>query len=87
MRKIITAEQEFEALHFLDLTLTKRFEEKGRHACASIHEVLGVVDEEHYELTEAVQSNDHEKVIAELTDLAVACLWGIASIKNNHIDW
>jgi len=65
----------------------RRLQEKGPHICASSHEILGIVTEEFYELVDTVKSNDIDNVEKELTDVAVACLHGIASIKSNGMDW
>jgi len=58
---------------------------KGKGEFVSTHEILGVVTEEWKELTDATQSNNFHNVREELMDIAVAAVWGIASI-NNWID-
>lgn len=65
-----------------------RIEEKGRGAFVSSHEILGILTEEMTEFTEAVhaKSSDEEK-IAELTDIAVAALIGITSIRCGGTQW
>lgn len=86
-RSLITVEEEHDATEDIHDALTRQFAKKGRHSCASIHEALGVIDEEHSELKEAVHLNDHNKVLEELKDIAVACAWAIASIKAKKVDW
>jgi hypothetical protein len=61
--------------------------EKGYHSFSSIHEILGVVDEEHHELKDAVKHNNHEEIKQELLDIAVGCIWGVVSINENALDW
>lgn len=60
--------------------LDKRLRQHGYGSFASIHEILGIMDEEHYELLMAVHQNDTDQVLAELVDIAVGALFGIASI-------
>jgi len=64
--------------------LDRRLKQKGRMGYISHHEALGVVDEEYDELKEAVRSDNIDDVVAELTDLAVGCLFGIASLRANE---
>jgi len=54
----------------------------GTHEYASVHETLGIVAEEYYELIEAIKSGNKQDIISELEDIAVGCLWGIASLKQ-----
>lgn len=63
-----------------------RLEEKGIHSFSSTHEILGIVDEEHSELKDAVRSNNKIEVRNELLDIVVACLHGIASLDKG-VDW
>jgi hypothetical protein len=60
---------------------------KGESAFASRHEILGVVTEEYIELIDAVRASDLDTVHRELEDIAVACIFGIACIKNGNMDW
>lgn len=65
-----------------------RFEQKGHGSFSSSHEILGILNEEMKEYTDAVHENqsDHDK-IEELKDIAVAALFGIASIRSGGVDW
>ena len=65
--------------------LARRLYKKGRKGYIGPHETLGVIEEEYDELKEAVRSDDLEQVIRELTDVAVGCLFGIASLRQNEI--
>ncbi len=67
--------------------LQKRLDEKGRGTLASRHEILGIIEEEHHELVMAVHQGAMAELEAELTDRAVACLFGIACIKAGTMDW
>lgn len=64
--------------------LIERLAEKGWGTFASSHETLGIIAEEYDELLEAVRGNDLMEVDAELKDLAVAAILGMASITANR---
>ena len=67
-----------------------KVKEFGNHAYASRHEILGQLQEEFAELTEAVQkdkSKDKIEIRSELMDIAVGCIWGVLSIDTKSIDW
>ena len=59
---------------------------KGNQKLMSTHEILGTVTEEFHELVGAVTENSVPNVKKELSDIAVACILGIASI-NEGVDW
>lgn len=67
--------------------LGSRLIQKGSGTFKSSHEILGVVTEEYDELIQAVRSNDNKKLEHELIDIAVACVFGLASILNDTTDW
>jgi len=60
--------------------LDKRLAYNGDKAFIGPHEILGIITEEYIELVGAVTSNQRERVINELVDVAVGCLWGVASL-------
>lgn len=62
--------------------VVKRCKEKGDHIYAGSHEILGTATEEYHELIDAVKSNDRQQTYAELLDLAVVCLFGMASLQQ-----
>ena len=64
-----------------------RNKEKGNHAAASSHEILGFITEEYDELTDAVRSNSINAAYAELVDIAVSAVFGMMSISQNKVDW
>jgi len=41
---------------------------------------LGIITEEYYEFVEAVYSNDFNEIREEMIDIAVGCLFGVASM-------
>lgn len=70
--------------------LGRRLREKGRGTFSSKHELLGIITEEYLEVQCAVQSKgdvDHIKLRAELLDVAVACVFGVACIDAKTMDW
>lgn len=52
---------------------------KGPGAFVGDHEALGAITEEYHELVEAVRSNNGRNITHELTDLAAACVFALAS--------
>ena len=69
-----------QAIENLTVGMGQRIEEKGRGAFTSNHEMLGIIAEEYHELIEAVRQNDPVDVANELSDIAVACLFSLASM-------
>lgn len=63
-------------------------EQKGRGAMASNHEIFGIVRQESSEYESAIHQrlSDEEK-IQELLDIAVAAIFGVASIRSGGVDW
>lgn len=68
-------------------SLNKRISQKGENGFSSTHEIRGVLDEEVEELHGAIKSNDPVESYNELLDIAVAAIWGLASIQEGTIDW
>ena len=75
------------ALNLLSKAIKCRLREKGFYAWHSSHEILGVVTEEYNEVIDEVHNNDNRALVCELTDLAVACIHGIASIVGGKVHW
>ena len=65
----------------------RELDRKGPGIFTSRHEILGVVAEEYWELTEAIHSGDADRIQDELRDIAVAALHGLASLKSGRMDW
>lgn len=77
-----------EALESCAKKLNYRVSQKGLGAMASNHEIYGIIRQETTEYEDAIHKrlSDIAKV-EELLDIAVACLFGIASIKSGGTDW
>lgn len=84
-RPSVTSDQIFEALDDVGAHLEHCVLIHGDGAVASSHEALGFIAEEYHELVEAVKSDDPVKIDAELRDLAVMCVFALASRK--HMSW
>lgn len=67
--------------------LEYRLEEKGYGAWLSRHEILGIITEEYDEVIDAVTCGDITDVKEELKDVAVGCLFAIACINAETLDW
>jgi NTP pyrophosphatase (non-canonical NTP hydrolase) len=65
----------------------QRLNDHGPGIFVSCHETLGVITEEYAELVGAVRSNDQDAQYRELVDIAVACLFGMASIRSGKMHW
>jgi len=69
----------------MDLMLQR----KGRHTFASKHEALGLIEEERHELVCAIHENKplaHD-VRKELLDIAVVCIFAVACIDADAMEW
>lgn len=68
--------------------LAYRAKQKGLGAMASSHEIFGIIVQETSEYEDAIhlRLSDDEK-IGELMDIAVAAIFGIASIRTGGVDW
>lgn len=89
-RKKINVSYVEDAVEQLKHRIYLKIKEFGNHSYASRHEILGQLQEEYAELTEAVQkdkSKDKLQIRSELMDIAVACVWGVLSIDTKSIDW
>ena len=76
------------ALDEVEEKLRFRANQKGLGTMASTHEILGIIEDEVQEYRDEVHAkSEGEKKIEELKDIAVAAIFGIASIKSGGIDW
>ena len=64
-----------------------RLEEKGYGSFTSIHEVLGMMSEEHQELIDAVHANDWDQLDKELLDIAVGAIFSLACLRSGGLEW
>lgn len=87
MRQEITQEQVNEGLTDFRKKMTIRLEQKGMGTLASSHEILGIINEEVYEMEMAVHKNDLEGLQEELLDIAVGAIFGYICLKNKTVDW
>lgn len=63
-------------------------QDKGLGAFASNHKIYGVLAEELNEYLDAIQQKQSSAdKIDELYDIAVAAIFGIASINNQSVNW
>ena len=87
-RQQLTTEDFEAAKAELSAMLSFRMKQKGMGVMSSNDEILGAIYREFTEYYESVQErlSDEEKV-HELLDIAVAALWGIASIRSGGIDY
>ena len=75
------------AIEFVASELRRRITDKGPGTFASIHEIMGVISEEYNELKDAVHKNEMIDVEKELADIAVACIFSLACIHEDHLSW
>jgi len=82
--RIIVKEKHIdEALKILKDQILRRMRQHGSESFSSKHEVLGIITEEYWELIEAVKSDDEDRFLEELEDIAVPCVFWIASKNQN----
>jgi len=80
----ISEERITAAMDFIVKKMRMRIAKKGQLSHASRHESLGLIAEEYFELIEAIKSNDDEEIVHELADVAVGCIWAIASMQEKE---
>ena len=87
-RKQLTELDFAKAVNGVEAKLTYRQEQKGLGTYASIHECLGILQEEMTEFENEVHGKTSRDLqIEELRDIAVGAIWAIASIESGSIDW
>lgn len=67
-------------------SLKRRTEKHGVFSYIGPHEALGIITEEYQELIAAVHGNNRVQTKAELIDIAVACIFALASLNQQDID-
>lgn len=70
----------------ITVALRRQLRKHGPGVYAGPHETLGIVTEEVDELRIAVRENKTWEVYDELCDVAVACLFGMASLRVTHAE-
>jgi anthranilate phosphoribosyltransferase len=89
-RQQITPSDLDSAINLVGVDLMARCEKHGVGTFASAHEIKGVLDEEYDEYLEAMRDDTHAgraQKVKELSDIAVAAIFGIASIQSGGTDW
>jgi hypothetical protein len=86
-RKQLTDKNFEKALAHLAAELAHQLQEKGYGTAASIHELSGLLTEEYHEVLHEVHENNHSALIQELSQLGVTCLFGIACLEAETLDW
>ena len=84
-RPVVGAAAHEYAVNHVRMNLEKRIKEKGPGSYAGRHEIAGVLLEEFDELRAVLQNDSRhgtKHFIAELSDIAVVCLFGIASLTE-----
>lgn len=66
--------------------LKRRLEKHGVYSSIGPHETLGIITEEYQELIGAIHGNNREETKRELIDIAVSCIFGLASLNQQDID-
>lgn len=78
-RPIVSKDNLEDVLYDLKTLIKSKIVKHGPRTYFNSHHALGVITEEYWELIEAVKSNDENRVLEELMDVAVACVWAAAS--------
>lgn len=88
-RPSVPDEKIIRAMNELYDNLKKRLDQKGYGSFKSSHEIYGIIAEEtNIELLGAIHKNEPlSEIQKELLDIAVACIFGYASIENGTVDW
>lgn len=87
-RHQLTDEDIHSASSEVERKLWFRVQQKGKWVMASSHEILGIIDDEVQEYRDEVHAKSPaQKKIDELKDIAVAAIFGIASIRSGGVDW
>lgn len=86
-RQQITEQQVGNAASEVRVWLFRRLDQKGFGTWLSRHEILGFLTEEYHEAIEAVHSKPFPQLRDELIDIAVGCIFGVACIDAEALDW
>lgn len=87
-RQQLEHEDLHKAMSDVSAKLGFRAKQKGLGTMASCHEILGIIEDEVQEYRDEVHAKSEAKLkIEELKDIAVAAIFGIASIESGGVDW
>ena len=78
------------SINEVEIKLKARLRQYGEGTFTSRHEILGIIDEEFDELKDAVREKGPlkmENFKQELLDIAVSCVFGVACINSETLDW
>jgi NTP pyrophosphatase (non-canonical NTP hydrolase) len=78
-RKLVTQDEIKRATDYFHKELARRIAQKGQYSHITPHETLGLITEEYHEVLMAVHMNNSDEFAQELTDVAVGCIFGLAS--------
>ncbi len=88
MRELITEKEVQDAWEKFEHFYKDVRRKKGLGSFSSKHEIYGALAEEVYEVLQAIHVNASGETIGnELMDIAVVCLFGVASIDSDKVDW
>lgn len=76
-----TANALYDAIESVKAKIKQRIAQKGAGLFVDPHQIYGIVAEEVKETMDALHENDLYDMQKELKDIAVAAIWGIASIE------
>jgi NTP pyrophosphatase (non-canonical NTP hydrolase) len=68
------------ALEVITSHVGSKIEKHGRRAYVSRHEGFGIIMEEVFEMTTAIRDNGSNAFSDEVKDVAVGCIWLLASM-------
>ena len=80
----VTEEDLLGAMRALESALSVRVKEKGNGSFISLLEMHGSLDQELIEFKDEVHAKEEDKALLEILDLAVACVFGFASVIANR---
>ncbi len=87
-RPQITRQQVQRAVNETTVKLFDRLDnDKGWGTWLSRHEILGFLTEESYEVKKAVHEGTLSDVADELKDVVVGCIFALACIRADKLDW
>ena len=87
-RHQLTREDLAQAIREITEKTDYRLKQKGHGVMASNHEILGIIVDEVQEYRDEVHAKSADDLkVEELKDIAVAAIWGIASIRSGGVDW
>jgi hypothetical protein len=86
-RKVISAKAIEDAIGSMKQGMILSLNKNGDESFASMHEVIGALEEEMSELKEAVRVHENlEFIREELIDIAIAAVFTVACIDEKGID-